>query len=419
MSVHKGATLVVLAIVSAFVAAQPGGGAFMLPSPTGPLHVATARWVITDPSHRDPFDAAEPRRVEVVAWYPTDATSGAPAPYLREGPDSIRSFARAFGNINLFDDLVNVRTHAIQEAPPAARPAKLPLLVFSHGYTSVPAASTALLEDLASHGYAVLSVIHPHESSASTIADGRVVTMTDDGGRMRQPIQDVLGEWRREDAIMGEVTAAQDRGAQLRRLREYLSTLPRTHEALRRWLDDIRAVVAQWSTVTDGTAGALQRRVNLARFGVFGHSMGGVSSAEYCLGEPRCRAVLNLDGIPQYGSMIDERLGRPLLMMYSSRPGRIGASDAIYERTAHPYHKVVADGTRHLDFTDMVFWPALRERKILGTAAPDAVTANTRAVVQEFFDQELLGRRSTILSGRRRLPGVTVTRHEGSVAAPK
>jgi hypothetical protein len=69
MSVHKGATLVVLAIVSAFVAAQPGGGAFMLPSPTGPLHVATARWVITDLNRRDPFDAGEPRRVEVVAWY--------------------------------------------------------------------------------------------------------------------------------------------------------------------------------------------------------------------------------------------------------------------------------------------------------------------------------------------------------------
>ena len=399
-------------VVSTLIAAQPGGGAFTLPPPTGPLRVATARWVVTDPNRRDPFDPAEPRRVEVVAWYPTDATSGAPAPYLREGPDSIRSFARAFGNINLFDDLVNVRTHAIQEAPPAARPAKLPLLVFSHGYTSVPAASTALLEDLASHGYAVLSVIHPYESSASTIAEGRVVTMTDDAGRMRQPIQDVLGEWRREDAIMGEVTQAAGRGAQLQRLREYLSALPRTHEALQRWVDDIRAAIARWPGVTDGAAAALRRRVNLERFGVFGHSMGGVSSAEYCLGEPRCRAVLNLDGIPQYGSLIDKRLGRPLLMVYSSRPGRIGASDAIYERSARPYYKVIADGTRHLDFIDMVFWPALRERKILGTVAPDVVTANTRAVVREFFDQELLGRRSAILSGRRRLPGVTVARRD-------
>ena len=106
--------------------------------------------------------------------------------------------------------------------------------------------------------------------------------------------------------------------------------------------------------------------------------------------------------------MIDQRLGRPLLMMYSSRPGRVGASDAIYERAARPYYKVVADGTLHLDFTDMAFWPPLRERKILGSTAPDLVTANTRAVVREFFDQELLGRRSAILSGRRQLTGITV-----------
>ena len=402
--------LLVVLVTAAFIAAQSGGAAFTLPPPTGPLHVATTRWVITDPDRREPFEPGEPRRVEVVAWYPTDATSGTPAPYLREGQQSVRSFARAFGNVDLFNDLVNVRTHAILDAAPAARPARLPLLLFSHGYTSVPAASTALLEDLASHGYVVLSVIHPYESSASTIADGRLVTMTDDAGKLRQPIQDVLSEWRREDAIMGEVTAAPDRAAQLQRLRDYLAGLTHTREALKRWVDDIRAAIAQWPAVKTGPASALRGRVNLERFGVFGHSMGGVSSAEYCLGEHRCAAILNLDGIPQYGSMIDQRLGRPLLMMYSSRPGRVGASDAIYERTAQPYYKVVADNTLHLDFTDMAFWPPLRERKIIGGAAPDVVTANTRVVVQEFFDQELLGRRSPILSGRRQLPGITVVK---------
>jgi len=161
--------LTALAIASASIAAQPGGGAFTLPPPTGPHQVATTRWVVTDPARRDPFEPAEPRRIEVVAWYPTATTNLPPAPYLREGQASVRSFARVLGNIDLLNDLVDVRSHATEGAPPVARPARLPLLLFSHGYTSVPVSSTALLEDLASHGYAVLSVIHPYEASASTI----------------------------------------------------------------------------------------------------------------------------------------------------------------------------------------------------------------------------------------------------------
>jgi predicted dienelactone hydrolase len=62
--------------------------------------------------------------------------------------------------------------------------------------------------------------------------------------------------------------------------------------------------------------------------------MGGVTAGQFCLEDRRCRAGLNLDGIPQYGTMIDKPLQRPFLMVHSGRPGRRGASDAIYERAA-------------------------------------------------------------------------------------
>ena len=68
-------------------------------------------------------------------------------------------------------------------------------------------------------------------------------------------------------------------------------------------------------------------RVDMARIGILGHSMGGVTSAQFCLEDRRCRAGLNLDGIPQYGTVVDGDLGRPFLMVYSSRVGRAGASD--------------------------------------------------------------------------------------------
>lgn len=100
-------------------------------------------------------------------------------------------------------------------------------------------------------------------------------------------------------------------------------------------------------------------------------------------------------------------------MVYSARPGRAGASDPIYRRAASPYIRVDVRDTLHLEWSDLVFWGGpLRERPLLGPIAPARVTEITRAVVRQFFDQELLGQRSPLLAGQPAYPEVTVTIHK-------
>ena len=128
--------------------------------------------------------------------------------------------------------------------------------------------------------------------------------------------------------------------------------------------------------------------------------MGGVTAAQFCVQDRRCRAGLNLDGIPQYGPMIDTPMNRPFLMVYSAREGRRGASDVIYARSAKPYVRVDVDETLHNDFSDMVLWGGpLAGRPIFGPMTALHAIAVTRQIVREYFDQELLGRRSPLLSG--------------------
>ena len=181
-------------------------------------------------------------------------------------------------------------------------------------------------------------------------------------------------------------------------------------EALRRWVTDTQFVLDHLSGLPKSTAaGQLASRVDMRRLGAFGHSMGGVTAAAFCLEDRRCRAALNLDGIPQYGSMIDRSMARPFLMVYSERPGRRGASDPIYARAAHPYYRVDVKDTRHLDFSDMVFWGGpLRERPVMGAIAPARAVDATRAIVRQYFDQELLGRRSAMLAGTSPFPEVVL-----------
>lgn len=382
-----------------------------LRAPTGRYSVATTSWRLTDRSRAETFGAAgERRQVEVLAWYPAKEGQGARAPYLREGLPEVRAFAKLLGVETAFDGLERVRTHAEMDAPPAAAPDTLPLLVFSHGYTGVPSSYTALMEDLASHGYAVLSIVHPYEATAATLADGRVVSMNGNGGTFLKDVQDVFAEWGSEDETMAAVTRATDDAEQRRLLRGYLGGLHRTGVALRRWVDDTRLVVDRLPTLSTATPGGrLAARLDLRRIGVFGHSMGGVTAAQFCVEDARCKAGLNLDGIPQYGTMIDASMPRPLAMIYSARAGRAGASDPIYRRAAHPYIRIDVRDTRHLDFSDMVFWGGpLRERRILGSLAPGRAAEVTATIVREYFDQELLGQRSPLLSGGASLTEVTV-----------
>ena len=98
------------------------------------------------------------REVGVLVWYPAAIGRGALAPYLTWGTTEVRGFAGLLGgDRNAFDGLATVRTHAFVDAEPSVTPKQFPLLVFSHGYGGLPSAHTALLEDLASHGFVVLS----------------------------------------------------------------------------------------------------------------------------------------------------------------------------------------------------------------------------------------------------------------------
>jgi predicted dienelactone hydrolase len=306
--------------------------------------------------------------------------------------------------------LGSVRTHSELDAAPSATAGTFPVLVFSVGYTGIPSAYTALLEDLASHGYAVLSVIHPFEVSAATLTDGRVVSMLDSSGAPLAAIREVFGEWGLEDSTMAAVTRSTDRAEQLRLLRGYLGRLRHTDLALRRWVDDTKLVLDRLSRMPNtNPAGALAARLDMGRVGVLGHSMGGVTAGQFCVEDRRCRAGLNLDGIPQYGTMIDKATQRPFLMVYSARPGRAGASDAIYEKANLPYYRVDVRDTRHLDFSDMTFWGGpLRKIPVLGTMPPARASEITRVIVRQYFDQELLGQRSPLLTGTPLFPEVSV-----------
>ena len=409
-------TRIVLLLVSlsAVASAQPVTPLFELPAPTGKLLIGTTRWVVTDTTRDETFVPGRKREIEIIAWYPAGASgaSGASgalgaAPYMRNGIEEALAFGRLAKVGDAWNGLAALKTHAAIDAAPAASPARFPVIVFQHGYTGLPSSYTVLLEDLASHGWAVLNVIHPYEAAGARLADGTMVTTLDEKGALRSGITDVLNEWGLEDSTMQNVTAAATDAEKEKLMRGYLDTLDKSVQVVRRWTLDAKYVLDHLPK--DGAAGHIAARLDLTRLGAAGHSMGGVAGAQFCVEDRRCQAALNLDGIPQYGPMIDAKMPKPFLMVYSARPGRTGASDIIYKRSASKYYRVDVEDTQHIDFSDINFWGGpLRDRGAFGKIDPARAAAITRTVVREFFGQEILQQPSAFLSGKQTMPDATV-----------
>src|SRR4029453_6457136 len=159
--------------------------------------------------------------------------------------------------------LASVKTHATLDAAPASSPGRFPVILFQHGYTGLPSSHTALMEDLASHGWVVLNLIHPYEATGARLADGTVVTFTDEKNAMRSCTMDVLNEWGPEGGTMEKIVAATDDAEKEKLMRGYLAALKNTDQVVRRWTLDAKYALDHLPK--DGAAGRIAARLALTR----------------------------------------------------------------------------------------------------------------------------------------------------------
>ena len=179
-------------------------------------------------------------------------------------------------------------------------------------------------------------------------SDGTFVTFTDEKNAMRPGIMDVLNEWGPEGATMDKVVAATDDAEKEKLMRGYLATLKNTDQVVKRWMLDVKLVLDRLPKSGAGVGAVVAARSVAARRRrpFDGRRDGGAVLRR----GSALQGGTQLDGIPQYGTMIDTPMPAPFLMVYSGRPGRAGASDLIYRRSASKYYRVDVADTLHIDF---------------------------------------------------------------------
>ena len=367
---------------------------FSLPMPTGPFSVGTIEVRLVDQGRPDPWVSGSPRELMVSVWYPAGATAGHPlAGYMHSGAAAV--FAESvLGPIGL-SDRVNfdaVRTHAWEGAALADGLARLPVVIFSPGGSLPRAMGTMLVEDLASHGFVVVTMDHTYEATAVEFPDGRVAVRT-------------LPEM---DGLLKRMI-----GVRVADARFVLDQLESWQEG--------RLPEAGDGTLPEGLVAGM----DLARVGMFGHSAGGFTTAELMLVDARVLAGINLDGSmayqmskAEYGASVTQGLDRPFMLMgagVSGGPTRphthLEAPDwrSFWEASVGWKRDLYLPEGEHFTFTDYqavapqlskkIFLPRFLLSRVLGTIDPAQAVDAQRAYIRAFFALHLSGEPQELLEG--------------------
>jgi pimeloyl-ACP methyl ester carboxylesterase len=339
-------------------------------------------WV--DPSRSDPFHKSAKRELVVSIWYPAQITgANQKETYLpgdwglsaaRVQSMMMRVRVQSFRSALLRNPLpreflAGIKTHAVDNAAVSREKPIFPVLLFLPGFGAMATEYTAVLEDIASHGYVVVA-INP--------TDFAPVTVFENGRTVYAPVWNISLYDLEKDYLV--------------------------------WVQDFLFVLNEVSRENKDPQSPLFERLDMTRVGAFGHSFGGAASAGACHSDSRIGAGLNLDGAP-HGDRSTWKFPQPFMLVQSGRRAYQDSADEEFYKSLTNGYRAVIKGSTHHAFTDEAMLPLPEDRRqaLVGSVPGPRMVRMTSMLVCTFFDIFLQRKPSTLLKEiSSQFPEVTI-----------
>jgi predicted dienelactone hydrolase len=345
-------------------------------------------------------DTRDTREQFARVWYPAEAPTGkTPVSYCENAHEISRALTgpTRFPSF-LFDHLALTKTCSYRDAEIVEGKELFPVVIFSHAYWGSVSQCTALMQELASHGYVAVSVGHPYETPYLIQADGHVRAFDPRNEEFR--LRGV--ERKAAFGVEQRLTQTRDRDELEALIRELSRLRPKAVESVHIWAEDISSTIDELEKMNLGN-GIFAGRLDVERVAVLGHSFGGAAAGQACLDDERCAAGINMDGL-QLGDMLDKDLSRPFLFMHHDNVGAANKTPNLvfFEKAKAPTYLLTIEGTGHLSFSDVSFYGrASFFRLMLPVGEIDGEHCHRIVCdcVLAFLDRHLRGRGSGLLDG--------------------
>lgn len=355
----------------------------ILPAPTGPYRIGTTTTHLIDQSRGEPFtaDPRDRRELEVTAWYPARAGGRVVRLWGDQEPVA-RELALGFKLPSFFFSHLELSPSHARAGAPVAEGGPFPTLVFSHGYgVGFAAQNSTLFEELASRGFVVLAVNHPHEGLITTNADGALVR----GDQVQ--ITKFINEVSNQIPLIIQSSRATDPAKSDAAFHAALDKMPINRTSLALWAADLRFVMDRVPALA--ASGPLAGALDPGRMGMVGMSFGGAAAIQACAEDPRCRAAVNLDG-GTFGDVARTGTSRPILYLNSDHPDLRNVNRVAFRRSGPGSSYLNLKGAQHLDFSDLnLITPVLRWIGALGPIGGENAAQQVRAAVVPFVQNHV------------------------------
>jgi dienelactone hydrolase len=267
---------------------------------------------------------------------------------------------------------------------------RYPVLLYTPSWSGIRTECTFQVEELASHGYVVVGIDHPYSSRIVVFPDGRIA-------RRKFPGNENYSS----QAAFEEFVKTADQQVEIRA--QDASFVLDTLEHLN----------------GNDPGGLLTGRLDLARVGIFGFSLGGGTAAQACWLDRRFKAGLDMGGMIA-GESAEQGTCAPFFFMfegmYESFPYTSGSDisnvtprkrrDIEFTRKQFEQMKsslsksggywMAIHGIRHLEFCDAPFVSPLR----YGRLDPERIARIISRYALAFWDEHLKGIRQPLLDSR-------------------
>jgi hypothetical protein len=377
-----------------------------LPTPTGPYPIGTFTRRLVDARRREIFTTshASPRELLIQVWYPAGAQSApsdAFAPYV-DDPRALEPLAALMGlPRTAFAAMAGVPTHAVRDAPVAGDGSRYPVVLYSHGRCGQRGNNTFQVEELASHGYVVVTIDHPYVASGVRFPDGPLIEFD----------TRLLPPWPRR--ILPGLDA---------------QVLDNVIPFL---VEDLLFVRQQLEQLDGDPAERLHGRLDLGQIGLLAVSLSGITAAKACARDPGFAAALIMDAwVPR--DVVAAGLRQPVMWITRDpwtmrREGwdeeeivEVHATiRATLDRLPGDGYLVLVPGMYHVDFSDgRLLSPLIEEREIAGPIDGRIARTILRDFTSAFFDRHLKGRPARLLEDLSGPPrDFSFERHRPALAA--
>ncbi|HEV7709311.1 MAG TPA: acetylhydrolase [Asanoa sp.] len=341
--------------------AAPGPARLTLPPPTGPHRIGSVDLHLVDRSRPDPVAGpGHIRELMASVWYPAtgDARRHPTAPWMPAAP-----FRALLGSAGFEADAAP-RTAGHAGAPVLT--GRRPVILFSHGAGGHRSEATIVVQELASHGYVVVTVDHTYDAFTEF-----------PGGRLSVDRDDVsFTPWDSTADIRFVLDRVEDLAA------------GRNPDAERRPLP-----------------AGLGAALDLRRIGMFGWSKGATATALVMNVDRRVRAGLSFDG-PMESQPRPAEIDRPFMLMTAEFSRADAEAVAEFWGLLRGWRlNVQAAGAVHSSYVDHQWLiPQLgltgdELESFIGTLDPGRAVRIQQAYPLAFFDLHLRHRRGRLLDG--------------------